>query len=68
MTGTEENECREKPLGASSVDTSFIHDLWLVYCLLKEAEEHAGSEANILGDAREKLGHIINRLYRLFHL
>ena len=41
-----------------------IHELWLIYCQLKDAESAAVGGTEIVGTAREKLGRLINRLNR----
>ena len=46
----------------------FIHELWLIYSQLKDAESDSEKRLDLLEDSRFQLGKVINRLYRLFDL
>jgi hypothetical protein len=46
----------------------FLHELWLIYTQLKDAESKSDQRLELLECSREQLGKVLNRLYRQFHL
>ena len=41
-----------------------IHQLWLIYCQLKDAEDNPDRRLELLELSREELGQVINLMYR----
>jgi hypothetical protein len=41
-----------------------IHELWLIYCLLKDAETDPDAREQLITSARGRLGRVVNTLNR----
>lgn len=41
-----------------------IHELWLIYCLLKDAETDPDARLQLISSARTQLGRVVNVLNR----
>jgi hypothetical protein len=42
-----------------------IHELWLIYCQLKDAETDLPSREELITSARGRLGYVVNALHRV---
>jgi hypothetical protein len=42
-----------------------IHELWLIYCQLKDAETDLPGREQLIRSARKRLGQVLNALHRV---
>jgi hypothetical protein len=41
-----------------------LHELWLIYCRLKDSEADPDNQPYLLIHSRERLGHLLNVMHR----
>lgn len=50
----------------SPMTNEMIHQLWLIYSQLKDAESDSSKQLELLERSREELGELLNEMYRRF--
>ena len=55
---------KEKDMQNNDKREDTVHELWLIYCQLKDAEANPAATERLVGSARERLGHLVNALNR----
>jgi hypothetical protein len=54
----------EQPMQQDDTCVDPIHELWLIYCRLKDAETDPDAREQLLSSARTQLGCVLNALNR----